>query len=87
MTFDLAVTLPPAWDAVSQGERTLHVQGGSAAVVAWRSPEPQNEIYHHCREILPNTPVLQDHAQAMVFLRTPDETLANKYLDATAALS
>ena len=82
VTFNLAVKLPPDWDAVSQGERTVHVQGGSAAVVAWRSPEPQNEIYIIAGNFTEYTGPA-DHPQAMVFLRTPDETLANRYLDAT----
>ena len=82
VTFDLAVKLPPAWDAVSQGERTVHVQGGSAAVVAWRSPEPQNEIYIIAGNFTEYTGPA-NHPQAMVFLRTPDEAMANRYLDAT----
>ncbi len=82
MTFDLAVKLPPTWDAVSQGERTVHVQGGSAAVVTWRSPEPQNEIYIIAGNFTEYTGPA-NHTQAMVFLRTPDEAMANRYLDAT----
>jgi len=82
VTFDLAVTLPPAWDAVSQGERTVHVQGGSAAVVAWRSPEPQSEIYIIAGNFTEYTGPA-NHPQAMAFLRTPDEAMANRYLDAT----
>jgi len=82
VTFDLAVELPPAWDAVSQGERTVHVQGGSAAVVTWRSPEPQIEIYIIDGKFIEYTGPA-NHTQAMVFLRTPDEAMANRYLDAT----
>ena len=83
ITFDLEVRLPPAWDAVSQGERTVHVQGGSAAVVAWRSPEPQIEIYIIAGKFIEYSGPA-NHTQAMVFLRTPDEAMANRYLDATS---
>jgi hypothetical protein len=82
VTFDLAVKLPPAWEAVSQGERTVHVQGGSTAAVAWNSPEPQNEIYIIAGNFTEYTGPA-NHTQAMVFLRTPDEAMANRYLDAT----
>ena len=82
VTFDLEVGLPPGWDAVSQGERTVHVEGESATVVAWISPEPQNEIHIVAGKFTEYTGPA-NHAQAMVFLRAPDEAMANRYLDAT----
>ncbi len=108
VTFSLTVDLPQAWDAVSQGERTLHRQGADKTKVRWTSPEPQEEIYlvagtfhEYSREVvrplLPQGAVAQasrprwgkgesagDNIQAMVFLRSPDRALADKYLLATA---
>ncbi len=82
-TFDLEVALPEAWDAVSQGERTLHELQKKKSTVRWQSSEPQEEIYLVAAKFIeydkPAGP-----ARAMVFLRTADPGLAGKYLDATA---
>ncbi len=83
ITFTLAVKLPAKWDCVSQGNRSLHERTGTFARVRWDSPEPQEEIY------LIASPFTEyekrsDGVSAMVFLRAPDDGLANKYLDATA---
>jgi aminopeptidase N len=82
VTFDLTVNLPPDWDAVSQGERAVHVQGRNAAVVTWRSPEPQDEILIVAARFFEYTGPSYSIA-TMAFLRSPDEALANKYLTAT----
>jgi len=82
VTFDLQVKLPQSWNAVSQGERTMLDQGGNTVSVRWRSPEPQDAIFLIAAQFTEYTkragPVL-----AMAFLRTPDQELADKYLDAT----
>ncbi len=83
VTFDLEVTLPPAWDVVSQGERTRHDRGGNMAFVGWRSPEPQDSIFIIAAPFKEYTKPAGGFL-AMVFLRTPEDDLANKYLDATA---
>jgi len=82
VTFSLQVQLPPKWDAVSQGLRTLHDRRGDKALVRWESPEPQEEIYIVAA---PFTEYSRPAGgiDAMVFLRAPDEDLASKYLDAT----
>jgi len=83
MTFDIEVTLPEKWDAVSQGERTFHEQKKKKTVVRWRSSEPQEEIYIVAAQFIEyDKPA--GRAEAMAFLRTPDPGLANKYLDATS---
>ena len=82
MTFDLEVRLPAAWDVVSQGERMAHDRGGSLTFVRWSSPEPQDEIFLIAAQFT----VYTRHSAgitAMAFLRTPDEDLATRYLDAT----
>ena len=83
MTFDLEVTLPGEWDAVSQGERTLHGLTKKKSTVRWKSPEPQEEIYLVAAKFIEyDKPA--GNVSAMAFLRTPDQALAAKYLDATA---
>ena len=82
MTFDLEVTLPEKWDAVSQGERTFHERKKKKSMVRWQSSEPQEEIYLVAAKFIEyDKPA--GHAEAMAFLRTPDPGLAAKYLDAT----
>jgi aminopeptidase N len=82
MTFDLEVKMPESWDAVSQGERTRHSRGALSTLVHWKSLEPQESIYlvagTFTQYTRPSGPL-----QAMVFLRSPDKTLADKYLNAT----
>lgn len=82
MTFNLQVELPRYWDAVSQGERMQHIKNEDKTFVQWESPEPQEEIFlvaSRFTEYLRHT----GKVTSMVFLRTPDEDLANKYLEAT----
>ena len=83
VTFTMEVKMPSGWDAVSQGERTLHDQGGNRGLVRWDSPEPQEEIYliaNRFAEYIKST----SFATAMAFLRTPDQALAEQYLNATS---
>ena len=84
MTSDLEVALPEKWDAVSQGERTLHELKRKRTTVRWRSSEPQDEIYLVAAKFTEyDKPA--GKVEAMAFLRTPDAGLAGKYLDATAS--
>ena len=83
VTFTLDVQLPLTWEAVSQGARTRHERLNEATHVRWESPTVQEEVY------LVGGPLTEygqpaGPVQAMVFLRTPDAPLAQKYLDATA---
>jgi len=84
MTFDLEVALPEKWDAVSQGERTLHELKRKKTLVRWRSSEPQDEIYLVAAKFT-EYDKSAGKVEAMAFLRTPDAGLAGKYLDATAS--
>lgn len=83
VSFTLQVKLPSGWDAVSQGERTGHLKKGDMTLVRWESPEPQDEIFLVAARFHEYTRET-GHISAMAFLRSPDEGLANKYLDATA---
>jgi aminopeptidase N len=82
VTFTLHVTVPEKWDAVSQGERTSVVKKDGKKQVQWKSPEPQDEIY------LVAGPFVEyarktGSIDSLVFLRTADDNLAKRYLDAT----
>ena len=83
MTFELTVTLPPEWDVVSQGKRTVHTHLNSKRITRWVSAEPMEEVFliaaKFSEYLKPAGSV-----DVMAFLRTPDETLANKYLETTA---
>jgi aminopeptidase N len=83
VNFNLEVKLPQRWDAVSQGERLIHKKEKDKTIVQWKSPEPQEEIFlvaGHFKEY-----IKLGRVTAMVFLRTPDKELANKYLNATVS--
>jgi aminopeptidase N len=82
VTFTLRVELPREWDAVSQGERTLHDENKDLTRVRWESPEPQEEIFIIAARF---TEYIQpaNRVSAMIYLRTPDKDLSNKYLNAT----
>ena len=83
VTFKLHIELPPAWDAVSQGERTEHKKEKGLTLIEWDSPEPQEEIYIIAARFYEYTSEA-GKLSAMVFLRTPDKGLAGKYLEATS---
>ncbi len=77
VTFELRATVPEGWGAVSQG-------GGGPEGRSWRwsCPEPQDEIYLVAG---PYTVYRRpaDGAEAQVYLRGPDQALADRYLEAT----
>src|SRR4030067_932013 len=77
VTFNLQIELPNEWDAVSQGERTLHIKEKDGTKVRWESPEPQDEIYLIAARF---TEYTQQGGRVAViaFRRTPAEGLADK---------
>lgn len=82
ITFNLTVEVPVGWDAVSQGSRLVREKSNAATKVAWDSPEPQNEIYLIASRFF-LWEKKDENVTAQVFLRTDDQDLAGKYLDAT----
>jgi hypothetical protein len=83
ISFDLTASMKQPWVAVSQGTRTLSRTENGIQTVRWSSPEPMEEVF------LIGAKFTEYHLSAgavdvMAFLRTPDEALANKYLEATA---
>lgn len=83
VSFDLAITLPHGWTAISQGVRSQTSSPQRQQTVVWRTTQPQDDIflvanrYHEYSQRAGTTEV-------MVFLRDDDAALAQKYLDTTA---
>lgn len=82
INFSMQIELPAMWNAVSQGERSFHEQEENNSTTHWDSPEPQDEIFIIAAPFKEYSQTA-GRIQAMVFLRSPDEKLANKYLEAT----
>jgi len=82
ITFDLQVTVPADWEAISQGERKKHIKSAAETLVKWEEQAPQDEIFLIAG---PYQEYTQRHGQieAMVFLRNADSALAQKYLETT----
>ncbi|MCU0723653.1 MAG: peptidase M28, partial [Planctomycetes bacterium] len=82
-TFSLTVSLPETWDAVSQGTRTRHETAGGRRWTRWDCKEPMEEVYL-CAAAFTGYAKSAGAVEVMAFLRTPDENLANTYLETTA---
>ncbi|KAA3616453.1 MAG: M20/M25/M40 family metallo-hydrolase [Calditrichaeota bacterium] len=83
VTFEMNVTTPVGWETVSQGERVKHDKMAQAVNATWASPEPQDDIYLIAAKFTEYSRAVGG-SMAMAFLRTPDDALANKYLETTA---
>jgi len=78
--FALEVTQPDGWQVISEGKGTSRGEDGRAR---WQSEGPADEIF------LTGGPLVvysetAGAVEALVYLREPDDGLANKYLTATA---
>jgi hypothetical protein len=87
ITFRMDVNVPPGWNVVSQGERVsqgrIHAGPESVHSVRWDCPHPMDEAYVIAAQFTEYSRQAGD-VTAQAFLRTPDENLATKYLEATA---
>jgi aminopeptidase N len=83
ITFELTATMVDPWEVVSQGKRTLHEIKNGVRISRWDSPEPMEEVYLIAAKFKEYS-LAAGATDVMAFLRTPDETLANKYLETTA---
>lgn len=83
ITFELTTILPETWSVVSQGTRTSDKIENGKRIISWNSPEPMEEVYLIAAEFH-EYHMSAGATDVMAFLRTPDETLANKYLETTA---
>lgn len=81
MTFTLNIDLPPGWHAISQGKRGE--DSAAAAHVRWEERQPQDEIYLIAA---PFTEYARndDGIESLVYLRSDDAALAQRYQEATA---
>ncbi|MSO98337.1 MAG: M20/M25/M40 family metallo-hydrolase [Rhodospirillaceae bacterium] len=83
VTYRLSVDLPNDWKSVSQGTRLESETAGNRHKDVWLTDTPTEEIYiiaakfsEYSRDV--------GQATAQAFLRTPDDALAARYLEATA---
>jgi hypothetical protein len=79
VTFDLTVTLPAGWSAISQGKRSK-----IGAQVRFICEQPQEEIWLIAGRWKETTRKLEE-LETSALLREKDDALAAKYLDATAS--
>jgi Peptidase family M28/PDZ domain/Peptidase family M1 domain len=82
VTFDLDVTLPPGWDAMSQGKRVVHDRADTGTHVRFTCDDPQEEIWLTAGPWVETDRDLGG-LDGIAMLRTKDDGLAAKYLDAT----
>ncbi len=83
MTFSLTTSLPEGWKNVSQGKRTAESVTEGQHYDTWKCNKPQEEIFLIGAEFNEYAYTMNNGVEAMAFLRTPDEGLANKYLEVT----
>ena len=83
ISYNLNVTLKKDWNIVSQGTRTLNEVTGEKRKVKYESPEPTEEIYLISAGWTEYDGKAGD-VLVQAFLRTPDEELADKYINATS---
>ena len=83
MTFSLTTELPEGWKSVSQGKRTKEETGSDTHIDTWVCDKPQEEVFLIAARFNEYSHDMNSGIKAMAFLRTPDEGLANKYLEVT----
>lgn len=83
LSFDLTVTLRSDWSVVSQGERIINTVHGDKRIISYVERNPTEEVYLIAAAW---TEYEQKVGEVLVqaFLRTPDQDLASRYLDATS---
>jgi len=83
MSFNLTTTLPKGWKTVSVGKRTLDKVKDGLHIDKWESPNPQEEVFLIAATFHEYSYPM-GAVTAFAFLRTPDDGLANKYLETAA---
>ncbi|MHC1774008.1 MAG: M20/M25/M40 family metallo-hydrolase [Lentimicrobium sp.] len=83
VTYSLTTCLPQGWKSVSQGERVAEKVIADKHYDTWNCNTPQEEIFLIGARFIEYSHKMNSGIDAMAFLRTPDETLAAKYLDLT----
>jgi len=82
LTFDLTVTLPAGWEAISQGRREVLGRDAQGTHLRFVADEPQEEIWLVAGPWKEATRAF-DAVEASTLLREKDDALSAKYLDAT----
>jgi len=82
-TYQLSTTLPDGWKTVSQGKRTAEKMINGQHFDTWFCDRPQEEIFLIGAKFHEYSHKMNSGYDAMAFLRTPDEGIANKYLEVT----
>ncbi len=82
-TFKLQSNLPKGWKSVSQGMRVESKDSLNSHLDQWVCEKPQEEIFLIGAKFNEYSFKMNNGVEAMTFLRTPDESLANKYLEVT----
>jgi hypothetical protein len=83
VTFNLTTTVPKDWRVVTTGQRSKDKTDNTTHTYTWNSPTPQEEVFLIAAAFSQYS-YSMGNVEAMAFLRTPDEGLANKYLETTA---
>ena len=83
ITFNLTTSTPSGWRTISQGTRIKNEEVNQQHIDRWESPEPMEEVFLIAAKFTEYDYNI-GAVTAMAFLRTPDEALANKYLETTA---
>lgn len=83
MTFELQTTLPNGWKNVTTGKRTFEKETADKHIDTWFCDKPQEEVFLIAAKFTEYSHKMNNGIEAMAFLRTPDEGLANKYLEVT----
>ncbi len=83
MVYSLTTELPKGWKNVTTGERTKDVLVDDKHIDTWYCDRPQEEVFLIAAEFNEYTHNMNSGVKAMAFLRTPDEGIANKYLEVT----
>ncbi|SNX59353.1 PDZ domain-containing protein [Nitrosomonas ureae] len=83
VSFHLDIQLPVDWDVVSQGTLLREQQTNTMQNIVWEEKQPQDDIYLVAGRYQRYTQSA-GAVNALVYLRSADQALAQKYLDATA---
>ena len=83
MSFRMNVRIPEGWDVVSQGTLVSEEKKDSWQTIIWEEQHPQDDLYIVAGRYKRYTQSI-GAVTALVYLRSADEALAQKYLEATA---
>ncbi|MCK5857579.1 MAG: hypothetical protein KAG64_08815, partial [Bacteroidales bacterium] len=83
ITYKLTTELPKDWSNVSQGKRIAVSTTQTTHTDTWLCDKPQEEAYLIAAKFTEYSYQMGNGVMAMAFLRTPDEGIANKYLEVT----